>query len=208
MSAKVNIFSRYKFFIIAIIVILVAIIGLQFYSTESNKKVYNRETTRATIDLNNTEFVQNLKNGKSSINEYLGGYWYPLPIEPKEEHKDFLIEKMLFLRTDEAPDRYTELVVFDTYSKEAFPNVSSYLKRHAQELKKQNPKGRIKILHDGTKGIIYQWAIKGEDGKTAYLEFGKVEMTTDGVLSIKYINKGTANLEVQRQKAIKLFTKM
>ena len=36
-----------------------------------------------------------------------------------------------------------------------------------------------------------QWATKGADGRTDYLEFGKVEMTTDGVMSVKYVNKGT-----------------
>lgn len=205
---KESIFARYRFFIIAIAVILVGIIGLQFYTSETKSKTYNRETTRATIDLNNTEFIQNLKHGKSSINEFLGGYWYPLTVEPKEQHKDYILEKILFIRTDETPTNFTELVVFDIYSKDTFPNISSYLKRHSQELKKQNPKGKIKILHDGTKGIIYQWATKGADGRTDYLEFGKVEMTTDGVMSVKYINKGTENLEIQRQKAIRLFTKI
>ena len=39
------------------------------------------------------------------------------------------------------------------------------------------------------------------------MEFGWVEMTNEGLLSVKYLNKGTPDLELQRQKAIKFFTK-
>ena len=41
--------------------------------------------------------------------------------------------------------------------------------------------------------------------KTKYLEFGKVSLTNEGILSVKYINKGNQNLERQRQRCIKLF---
>ena len=74
-------------------------------------------------------------------------------------------------------------------------------------MQKKNPDGKVKIMHDGEKGIMYQWVIPDENGKTKYLEFGWVEMTDEGLLSVKYVNKGTENLELQRQRAIKFFTK-
>lgn len=168
---------------------------------------YTRESSRDTIKLSRTEFIQNLKHGNSLVDKYLGGHWMPIPVPIDEKYEGLLKEKVVFLKMDETLSNYTELFVLDTYTADAFPNISSYLKHHAKELHKKNPKGRVKILHDGDKGIIYQWAVI-EDEKTTYLEFGKVEMTDEGVLSAKYINKGTENLEFQRQCAIKLFTKI
>ena len=171
----------------------------------SDKPTYTREASRATVKLAESEFLQNLRHGNSLVDKHFGHKWLPLPMPVKEKYDGFLKEKVVFVRTDESLEKYTELFVMDTYTSEAFPNVSSYLKQHAKELHKKNPEGKIKILHDGDKGIIYQWAII-KDGKTEYLEFGKVEQTDEGVLSAKYINKGTPDLEHQRQCAIKLFT--
>lgn len=207
MSIKKN--KKYKILLAAVSAGVIGLVGYNLVGgpNMSKQSAYTREASRDTIKLANTEFLQNLRHGNSLVDKYFGNQWLPLPMPIKPEYDGFLKEKVVFLRTDQQIDNYTELVVMDTYTSDAFPNVSSYLKQHAKELNKKNPDGKIKILHDGNKGIIYQWAVI-KDGKTEYLEFGKVEMTDEGVLSVKYINKGTDNLEHQRQCAIKFFTKI
>ena len=185
----------------------VILLGVNTMQSDGGNEKYGREASRATIKLAETEFIQNLKHGNSLVDQYLGGTWMPVPMPINEKYQGLLKEKIVFLKDSEQMNNYSELVVMDTYTAEAFPNISTYLKHHARELEKKNPDGRIKILHDGEKGIIYQWAII-KDGTTKYLEFGKVEMTDEGLLSVKYINKGTEDLEHKRQCAIKLFTKV
>jgi len=201
--------KKYKVMLTAAAVGVAGVLGFNIYSSYhgSQNGQYSREATRETIKLSQTEFLQNLRHGNSLVDKYFGHQWMPMPMPINEKYEGLLKEKVVFVRTDESLDKFSELLVLDTYTSDAFPNVSTYLKKHARELEKKNPEGRIKILHDGDKGIIYQWAII-KDGKTQYLEFGKVEQTDEGVLSVKYINKGTPNLEHQRQCAIKLFTKI
>ena len=50
--------------------------------------------------------------------------------------------------------------------------------------------------------------VADSNNKTTYIELGKVELTTDGIMAVKYINKGTDNLEGQRRRAINLFGTM
>ena len=201
--------KKYKSMLIAAAIGAVGIVGFNLFMGVSgnNQHTYTREATRDTINLSETEFLQNLRHGNSLVDKYFGHQWMPIPVPINEKYEGLLKEKVVFVRSDESLEKYTELVVMDTYSSEAFPNISTYLKQHARELHKKTPEGKIKILHDGNKGIIYQWAVI-KDGKTEYLEFGKVEQTDEGVLSVKYINKGTPNLEHQRQCAIKFFTKI
>ena len=183
--------GKYKGVIILIVVGILVLVGIQLFVPSSGDKVaqkYTRESSRQTVKLSESEFIINLRHGNSFINDYFGSNWNPLPMPIKNQYKDLLKEKVVFLKEGDTFSDYKELIVFDTYTADAFPNVSTYLKHHA-------------------KGIIYQWAII-ENDKTTYLEFGKVEMTDEGVLSVKYINKGTDNLENQRQAAIKLFTKV
>ena len=200
--------SKYRGLFLAILLVVVGVLAFNmFYEPEQQQAKYTREATRKTIDLANTEFVRNLKHGNSFVNLYFGGTWFPMVMPIQENYQGLLKEKIVFLREEENINDYSELVVLDTYTTEAFPNISSFLKKHAQTLNKKNKNGRIKILHDGTKGIMYQWAvIDKESQKTQYMEFGWVEMTNEGLLSVKYINKGTNNLEMQRQKAIKFFS--
>ena len=180
-----------------------------FYSKDdSQKQNYTREQTRDTIKLSQTKFIHNLKHGSSFVDSYMGGNWTPIVMPVQDKYKDLLKEKIVFIKDGETITDYTETVIMDIYSNDAFPTVSSYLKHHAKERQKRNNDGKIKILHDGDKGIIYQWALFDENKKTTYLEFGKVEATDEGILSVKYLNKGTENLEHQRQCAIKLFTKI
>lgn len=201
--------KSYKIIFGLIIVAIIGIIGFQFYPTsDTNKDAYTREQTRDTIKLSDTEFLRNLKHGNSYIDKYFGGNWTPMVMPIQDKYKNLLKEKVVFLKDEEQLDSYTELVVMDIYSTDAFPTVSAFLKHHAKELEKQNKDGRIKILHDGDKGIIYQWALFDDNNNTTYLEFGKVEMTDEGLLSIKYLNKGNPELEHHRQSAIKLFTKI
>ena len=201
--------KKYKVMLGAAMVGIAGIIGLNIYSGQHNTQntQYSRESTRDTTKLASTEFLQNLRHGNSLVDKYFGHQWLPMPMPINEKYEGLLKEKVVFVRTDESLEKYSELLVMDTYTSEAFPNISTYLKKHAKELNQKNPDGKIKILHDGDKGIIYQWAVI-KDGKTEYLEFGKVEQTDEGVLSVKYINKGTDNLEHQRQCAIKFFTKI
>ena len=201
--------KKYKAMLMAAAVGAVGVIGFNLFSggPTDKKPTYTREATRATVKLSETEFLQNLRHGNSLVDKYFGHQWMPIPMPVNEKYEGLLKEKVVFVRSDESLEKYTELLVMDTYTSDAFPNVSSYLKQHSRELNKKNPDGKIKILHDGDKGIIYQWAVI-KDNKTEYLEFGKVEQTDEGVLSVKYINKGTDNLEHQRQVAIKLFTKI
>lgn len=201
--------KKYKVMLGAAMVGIAGIIGLNIYSSQHNTQntQYSRESTRDTTKLASTEFLQNLRHGNSLVDKYFGHQWLPMPMPINEKYEGLLKEKVVFVRTDESLEKYSELLVMDTYTSEAFPNISTYLKKHAKELNQKNPDGKIKILHDGDKGIIYQWAVI-KDGKTEYLEFGKVEQTDEGVLSVKYINKGTDNLEHQRQCAIKFFTKI
>lgn len=200
--------KKYKAMLIAAAVGAIGIIGFNLFAgTHTQKETYTRETTRETVKLSESEFLQNLRHGNNLVNKYFGNQWMPIPMPVNEKYEGLLKEKVVFVRADESLEQYSELFVLDTYTSEAFPNVSAYLKQHAKELNKKNPEGKIKILHDGNKGIIYQWAVI-KDGKTEYLEFGKVSMTDEGVLSAKYINKGTDNLEHQRQCAIKLLTKI
>ena len=201
--------QKYKAMLVAAAVGAVGIIGFNIFvgGSGSLQQTYTREATRDTIKLSETEFLQNLRHGNSLVDKYFGHQWMPVPMPVNEKYEGLLKEKVVFVRSDESMEKFTELIVMDTYSSEAFPNVSTYLKQHAKELNKKTPEGKIKILHDGNKGIIYQWAVI-KDGKTEYLEFGKVAQTDEGVLSVKYINKGTADLEHQRQCAIKFFTKV
>ena len=201
----------YKKIFTGIVIATVGVMGFNmFYSKSDNnqKPNYTREQTRDTIDLAKTEFVHNLKHGNSFVDAYMEGNWTPMVMPIQEKYKDLLKEKVLFIKDGETLTDYTEAVVMDIYSTDAFPTISSYLKHHSKELQKRNKDGKIKILHDGDKGIIYQWALFDENKNTTYLEFGKVEKTNEGILSIKYLNKGTKNLEHQRQCAIKLFTKI
>ena len=203
--------ETYKKIFAGIVVATIGVMGFSmFYSkSDDNQKAnYTREQSRDTIDLARTEFVNNLKHGSSFVDAYMGGNWTPMVMPIQEKYKDLLKEKVLFIKDGETLTDYQEAVVMDIYSTDAFPTVSAYLKHHAKELQKRNKDGKIKILHDGDKGIIYQWALFDENKKTTYLEFGKVEKTNEGILSIKYLNKGTENLEHQRQCAIKLFTKI
>ena len=199
--------KRYKLFFGIIIVLILGLIGFNlFWTGGTHSDKYTREATRKTTDLANTEFIKNLKHGNSYVDRYFKNSWSPMVMPISEKYQGLLKEKVVFMKNNEEFNNWTELVVFDTYSTEAFPNISTYLKKHAKELNEKHPEGKIKILHDGDKGIIYQWAII-KDGKTEYLEFGKVEMTNEGLLSAKYLNKGTKDLELQRQRAIKFFTK-
>ena len=201
--------KKYKAMLTAAAIGAVGIVGFNIFVSnhDEQKTTYTREATRDTIKLSETEFLQNLRHGNSLVDKYFGHQWMPIPMPINEKYEGLLKEKVVFVRSDESLEKYSELLVLDTYTSDAFPNISTYLKHHAKELNKKNPDGKIKILHDGDKGIIYQWAVI-KDGKTEYLEFGKVEQTDEGVLSVKYINKGTENLEHQRQVAIKLFTKI
>ena len=179
-----------RFLIGAIIIILIAI-GVMYLMP--NKQIanegYNRESTRTTVDLQNTDIIKELRDGNAPIDGFLGGHW-----------------DIMFLKRGSDLNNWSELVVFDLYEPKAFQNVSSYMKTHAQELEKKNADGRIKVLHDGDKGIIYQWRLAGaNEEETTYLEMGKVEQTKDGVFSIKYVNKGTEDLEDQRKRAIEMF---
>lgn len=199
--------KRYKILFGIIIVLILGLIGFNLFWTGGlHSDKYTREATRKTTDLANTEFIKNLKHGNSYVDKYFKNSWSPMVMPVAEKYQGLLKEKVVFMKNNEEFNNWTELVVFDTYSTEAFPNISTYLKKHAKELNEKHPEGKIKILHDGDKGIIYQWAII-KDNKTEYLEFGKVEMTNEGLLSVKYLNKGTEDLELQRQRAIKFFTK-
>ena len=200
----------YKKIFAGVLSATVGVMGFSmFYSKDdSQKQNYTREQTRDTIKLSQTKFIHNLKHGSSFVDSYMGGNWTPIVMPVQDKYKDLLKEKIVFIKDGETITDYTETVIMDIYSNDAFPTVSSYLKHHAKELQKRNNDGKIKILHDGDKGIIYQWALFDENKKTTYLEFGKVEATDEGILSVKYLNKGTENLEHQRQCAIKLFTKI
>ena len=201
--------KKYKVFFAFIVIIIIGVIGIHFFwkpNTAPQEK-YTREATRQTIDLAETEFVNNLKHGNSYVDKFFGGSWTPMVMPIAEKYTDLLKEKIVFIKDSESITEWTELLVIDTYADKAFPTISSYLKKHANELHNSNPEGRIKILHDGDKGIMYQWVIPNSEGNTTYMEFGWVEMTNEGLLSIKYLNKGTSDLELQRQKAIKFFTK-
>lgn len=202
--------ATYKKIFAGVLIATVGVMGFSmFYSKDNNQKQnYTREQTRDTIKLSQTKFVHNLKHGSSFVDSYMGGNWTPMVMPIQDKYKDLLKEKIVFIKDGETITDYTQAVVMDIYSNDAFPTVSSYLKHHAKELEKKNKDGKIKILHDGDKGIIYQWALFDENKNTTYLEFGKVELTDEGVLSVKYLNKGTKDLEHQRQCAIKLFTKI
>lgn len=204
---------RLKIFISILSVIILAIVGISLIpsnssSSKSNDYKYVRDAGRKTIDIANTEFAKSLKNGDFLINKYLGGKWIPFVMPIDKKYEDILKEKLVFSRVDESPTNFTELVVIDTYDEKTFPNISNFLKKHAEELQKKNPNGKIKILMDNSKGIVYQWIIKGIDNQVNYLEFGRVEKTNEGILNIKYINKGTTNLEEQRRNMIKVFSKI
>ena len=201
--------KKYKVMLAAAGIGLAGVAGFNILAgnTGTQKQAYTREETRSSTKLSQTEFLQNLRHGYNMVDKYFGHQWMPMPMPINEKYQGLLKEKIVFLRSDQQLTNYTELLVMDTYTRDAFPSVSSYLKQHAKELHEKNAEGRIKILHDGDKGIIYQWAVIKE-GKTEYLEFGKVEQTDEGVLSVKYINKGTKDLEHQRQVAIKFFTKI
>ena len=196
-----------RFLIGAIIIILIAI-GVMYLMP--NKQIanegYNRESTRTTVDLQNTDIIKELRDGNAPIDGFLGGHWDIMYVPIEGKYEGFLKEKFVFLKRGSDLNNWSELVVFDLYEPKAFQNVSSYMKTHAQELEKKNADGRIKVLHDGDKGIIYQWRLAGaNEEETTYLEMGKVEQTKDGVFSIKYVNKGTADLEDQRKRAIEMF---
>ncbi len=201
--------SRYKKLFAVVVALGIGLVGYNAFApnNNANSTKYTREQTRQTTKLAETEFIINLKHGNSYVNHFFGHSWNPLPMPIKDKYQGLLKEKVVFIREDQTLQNYTELVTFDIYTNQAFPNVSEFLKHHARELEKRNKDGRIKILHDGEKGIIYQWITTDANGKTNYLEFGKVEMTDEGLLSVKYINKGTKDLEHQRQCAIKFFTK-
>lgn len=201
--------KKYKVFFGIIIALIIGMMGFAFFhnSGTGDSTKYTREASRKTITLSNTEFIRNLKHGNSYVDKFFGGHWSPMIMPINEKYQGLLKEKVVFLRDEQEITNWTELVVLDTYTDAAFPNVSTYLKKHARELQKKNPDGKVKIMHDGEKGIMYQWVIPDENGKTKYLEFGWVEMTDEGLLSVKYVNKGTENLELQRQRAIKFFTK-
>ena len=196
-----------RFLIGALIIILIAI-GVMYLMPNKQiaNKDYNRESTRTTVDLQNTDIIKELREGNAPIDGFLGGHWDIMYVPIEGKYEGFLKEKFVFLKRGSDLNNWSELVVFDLYEPKAFQNVSSYMKTHAQELEKKNADGRIKVLHDGDKGIIYQWRLAGaNEEETTYLEMGKVEQTKDGVFSIKYVNKGTEDLEDQRKRAIEMF---
>ncbi len=185
-------------------------IGFMLFTPERkvNRPKYNREASRVNIDISQTEFYQNMKHGRSSINEHMGGVWMPMTMPIPEQYKDYLSEKIAFIPMGESMINYKQVIIMDIYTQQAFSSVSSYLKKHAQELNTKNPAGKMKILHDGSKGIIYQWRIADSEDKTTYLEIGKVAKTDEGVFSVKYINRGSPNMEMQRQRIFKFFGKV
>ncbi len=202
--------ERLKPLVIILVLVIVAVGGFYFFipKHEAGRPKYEREASRATVDIAQTEFYRRLKQGKSSVNDTFGGQWMPVPMPVADKYKDFLIEKLIFIKMPESINNYKQAIVMDSYSEKAFTSVSTYMKTHAKELREKNPKGKIKILHDGSKGIIYQWRIPNDDGSTKLIEIGKVCMTDDGVFSVKYINKGTSDLEQQRQRAFRFFGKV
>lgn len=192
-----------------ILALLVGIIGMMFFwNPQSKENKYTHDTTRQTIDTSQTDFFTSIKNGKPVINDIMGGVWVSKELPVAEKYKDVIKEKIAFLPQGTDEQTAKEAFLFDTYDQKAFPTVSSYAKRHAEELEKKNPKGKIKVLHDGDKAFIYQWRVPDENNKTVYLELGKVELTNDGLLAVKYINRGSDNLEAQRRRAINLFGTM
>ena len=204
--------DRHKPLILGAVILVIAVSAFYFFmpSVRPSKPKYERESTRVTVDVTKTEFYQELMRGKSSINSMMGGQWVPIPMPIPERYNGKLVEKLLFLRANETITKFTEAIVMDTYSHEAFPTVSSYMKVHARELHDKMPKGKIKVLHDGAKGIIYQFRVPDEKDKdkTEYIEIGKAAITDDGVFSVKYINKGTADLEAARQHFFKFLGKV
>lgn len=202
--------ERYKPLILGGLVLVIAVVIFYAFmpSMRPGKPKYERESSRAVVDITKTDFYQDMKRGKSSVNAVMGGQWVPLPMPIPEKYEGKLIEKLVFVRATETITNFTEAIIMDTYSHKAFPTVSSYLKVHARELHDKMPKGKIKVLHDGTKGIIYQFRVPGENDSTSYIEIGKASITEDGVFSVKYINKGTENLEDQRQRFFKFLGKV
>lgn len=201
--------SKFKLAAIIIVVLVVGIIGMMFLWQPGNGSgKYTHDATRQTVDASQSEFVKSIEEGKPVINDIMGGSWMYKSLPVKEQYKDVLKEKVAFIPEGTTLATSKEVFFFDTYDTKAFPTISSFAKKHAEELHKQNPNGKIKVLHDGDKAFVYQWRLADADNKTTYIELGKVELTTDGIMAVKYINKGADNLEGQRRRALNLFGKM
>lgn len=207
MEAKTK--SKFKIALIVIVALVAVIFGMTalWHPSDNNGK-YTHDATRQKVDVSQSEFVKSMEDGKPVINDVMGGKWQSQNLPIKEQYKDVLKEKVAFVPEGKTMKDTKEVFIFDTYDSKTFPTVSSFAKRHAEELNKQNPKGKIKVLHDGDKAFVYQWRIADDNNKTVYLELGKVELTTDGIMAVKYINKGTENLEGQRRRALNLFGTM
>lgn len=200
--------SRHKkllFVSIGVLVILMVAMFLLPGGKKLGRPKYDKEAMRQTISLERTEFYHAFTEGKSAVNKYMGDFWVPMPVPVPEKYQKSMSEKIVFFRSNENPKDNHEMIIVDTYQPDAFTGVAPFLKTHANSLQKKNKNGKIKILHDGQKGIIYQWRVPDKDNKTAYMELGYVGMSDNGVFSVKYINKGTENLELMRQRALKLF---
>ncbi len=202
--------ERHKPLISGALIVVIAVSAFYFFmpSMRPGKPKYERETSRAVVDVTQTEFYQDLKRGKSDVNAVMGGQWVPIPMPIPEKYSGKLLEKLIFIPASETITNFSEAIVMDTYAHEAFPTVSSYLKIHARELHDKMPNGKIKVLHDGSKGIIYQFRVPGENDTTEHIEIGKVSITNDGVFSVKYINRGTKDLETKRQRFFKFLGKV
>ena len=200
---------KFKLAIIGIVVLVIGIAGMMFlWNPGDNEDKYTHDSTRQKVDVSQSDFVRSIENGKPVINDVMGAKWDSKTLPIKEQYKDVLKEKVAFFPQGQDLKSSKEVFIFDTYDLKAFPTVSSFAKKHAEELRKQNPNGRIKVLHDGDKAFVYQWRLADSNNKTTYIELGKVELTTDGLMAVKYINKGTDNLEGQRRRAINLFGTM
>lgn len=197
---------KVKLAVVIIIILLVGIAGMMFlWHPATNTDKYTHDATRQKVDVSQSEFVKSIQEGKPVINDVMGAKWVSQNIPIKEQYKDSLKEKVAFIPEGKTLQNTKEAIFFDTYYSKAFPTVSAYAKRHADDLQKKNPNGKIKVLHDGDKAFVYQWRLADDNNKTTYLELGKVELTTDGIMAVRYINKGTENLEGQRKRVINLF---
>ena len=198
--------SKIKLAVVGIIILVVGIAGMMFlWHPSANTDKYTHDATRQKVDVSQSEFVKSIQEGKPVINDVMGAKWVSQNLPIKEQYKNALKEKVAFIPEGTTLKDAKEVFIFDTYDSKAFPSVSAYAKRHADDLHKKNPNGRIKVLHDGDKAFVYQWRLADDNNKTTYIEIGKVELTTDGIMAVRYINKGTDNLEGQRRRAINLF---
>lgn len=198
--------------VVIVLVIVVAIGGYFAFKPKDNNRIshskYTMDIAREEVDFKETAFYKTMKDGRYDIiNKTMGGNWMIIPMPLNETKSKYIDEKIVMFKANETLEKYTELIVVDIYNDEAFKSIGGFAKHHGKRLLEKNPKGKFQILADQPKFLVYQWIETDENKKIKNFELGKVEMTRYGLITFKYVNKGTEDINVKRNRALKMFGK-